>query len=59
MKSHLAKVAISRDDVSQPKLPHDRAAGAIGERQVLVAEPDEQLARALKAIAVDPLPSHT
>ena len=58
-RTDLAKMTIRGERMREPKLAHDREAGAIGEREVLVAILKKQRAGFLEAIAVDAFPAES
>jgi len=53
----LAEVAIGGNHRGQPQLTHDRKAGAVRERQVLITILEEEVPRSFETIVVDTLPS--
>ena len=59
VEPHLARVPIGGDHGGQPQLAHDRKAGAVRERQVLVAILEKQVPRAFETIVLDTLPSQS
>ena len=58
LESHLREVPVGGEGPLELQLVHHHHAGAVGERVLLVALPEERLPRLLRARNVDPLPAH-
>src|SRR5262252_2333416 len=57
IEADLAKVVVGRDHGRHPQLTHDRKAGAVRERQVLITILEEEVPRSFETIVIDTLPS--
>src|SRR5262245_48978049 len=57
VEADLGKVVVGRDHGRHPQLAHDREAGAVRERQILITILDKELPRPLETVIFDTFPS--